>query len=281
MEFDGHTAESPNGPADGPRADGPRTDVPPPGWHPDPGSAGRLRWWSGTAWTEHTAAPVGASPAAYTPLFGPEPSPREQVANNAKVTRWLSWAVFLTAVVQTATFMGMAIWLRIFIRDFDEFVEASETSNSPFGPGMNSGPLVGVQLLSVFSYVPLILRMVWTHRALSSARALGAPLRRDPGLACAAWIIPIVNLWWPMQSMRDLFPGDHPMRRLIGWWWAGYLVGPLLSVFALGVAVFVDGPAGLSLFSVPFAVMAGSAWLERRLVLGAYRLQQERAGLSA
>src|SRR5829696_383579 len=41
------------------------TDTPsaPPGWYPDPNDPGRLWWWDGTAWTEHTQA-AGAPPSA-------------------------------------------------------------------------------------------------------------------------------------------------------------------------------------------------------------------------
>jgi uncharacterized membrane protein YhaH (DUF805 family) len=34
-----------------------------PGWHPDPYGSGGLRYWSGTAWTEHVAAWVPQRPA--------------------------------------------------------------------------------------------------------------------------------------------------------------------------------------------------------------------------
>lgn len=44
---------------------------PAPGWHPDPDDEGRLRWWGGTAWTDHTHGP--ASEAATQ--LGPEPAP--------------------------------------------------------------------------------------------------------------------------------------------------------------------------------------------------------------
>lgn len=46
----------------------PNTPAPAPNWYPDPHDASRLRYWDGTAWTDHfaPAAPVAAAPAAGT-----------------------------------------------------------------------------------------------------------------------------------------------------------------------------------------------------------------------
>ena len=41
-----------------------------PGWHPDPGTPGRLRYHDGTGWTEHTADPISARPPEGGVLFG-------------------------------------------------------------------------------------------------------------------------------------------------------------------------------------------------------------------
>jgi hypothetical protein len=37
----------------------------PPGWFPDPGQTGSLRWWDGTAWTDHLA-PAWQPPGAWS-----------------------------------------------------------------------------------------------------------------------------------------------------------------------------------------------------------------------
>ena len=39
----------------------------PPGWYPDPGRPGLVRWWSGRGWTEHTAVSAPAADSASLP----------------------------------------------------------------------------------------------------------------------------------------------------------------------------------------------------------------------
>jgi hypothetical protein len=45
-----------------------------PGWYADPNGGPDLRWWDGTAWSEHTSPPPVAAPAA--PAVSPPPAPQ-------------------------------------------------------------------------------------------------------------------------------------------------------------------------------------------------------------
>lgn len=51
--------------------------TPPAGWYPDPGNSQQLRYWSGSAWTEHTQpngqTPPPVAPAAYAVPYAAPP----------------------------------------------------------------------------------------------------------------------------------------------------------------------------------------------------------------
>ena len=44
------------------------------GWYTDPHNASQLRWWDGTAWTDHTHPPAGETAAAAAPAAQAEPA---------------------------------------------------------------------------------------------------------------------------------------------------------------------------------------------------------------
>lgn len=214
----------------------------PAGWYPDPAQAGRLRWWDGTSWTEHTSA---------------VPAPR--LENEDVAARRAKIGVACAAVAQIATAAGMRGAFRYLLDHADEF-EAGE-SFFPVG-----GWFAVVQALSVAGFVGFVFFLVWFYRSAGNARALGYPARREPGLALAGFFIPVVNLWWPYQSTCDLFRPDDPARRRVLPWWLVWIVGGFVSGIAILASVFIRSPAGLLLLAVPVVQQALAASLLLRII---------------
>jgi hypothetical protein len=79
--------------------------------------------------------------------------------------------------------------------------------------------------------------LMWQHRAATTARILGYPARRSPGLGVGSWFIPVVNLWFPYQALRDLLPPGHAARPLVLRTWLGFAF-TALAVFVAEVTAF-------------------------------------------
>jgi hypothetical protein len=114
-----------------------------------------------------------------------------------------------------------------------------------------------------------VLFLIWFHRAATIAARLGRPARHSPGWAVGGWFIPIGNLFLPYQSARDLFrPFEQRRRRLVGRWWAAYLLAGFVSL-PLGVfagfrdeGVVTAACVGLSLVAWLFAALSAAAFID-------------------
>ncbi|MDQ4133299.1 MAG: DUF4328 domain-containing protein [Actinomycetota bacterium] len=214
----------------------------PPGWYPDPSQPGGLRWWDGWQWTGHSSSP----PAG----------PRVDLDAEEKLGRRARVALLCAVPVQIAAWVLMRWWFADLFRNFEEFEQAG--SDDLFGG--NSLAYVGMQGLQLVLVGVGILFLLWFHRAAVNARGLGLPARREPALATAGFVIPVVNLWWPYQSTCDLFrPGDPARRRVLRWFllWA---VGGCVSTILVVASAAVDSPV-VVLFFVPAAFQVSLAAL--------------------
>ena len=127
-------------------------------------------------------------------------------------------------------------------------IEAGRTTSTvatPTDPAYVAANLVS-NLGSLVLLAVAIFFLVWVHRAVTNARALGLAQTHSPGWGVAGFIVPIINFWFPYQSMRDLFPPDHPGRKLAGRWFACWLGASFVSLamtisafFAIGVAIAI------------------------------------------
>ncbi len=216
-------------------------DTPPAGWYQDPHGARAWRYWDGTAWTDHVSEwPVAAAV--------PQLSPEERVAEERRWARYARWAFVAFAPVQIAAQVLGAL-------KFDRTYHGTLlTDDAPRSTSLFDPPAIGVpQVLCSLAVLGLTLVLAyWTMQAARAAQAQGITIARSPGWTMGGWFIPILNLWWPPQSIRS-FAEDRRSLPVVGWWIC-FIVATVAAVTATIVAGAEDVTA-----SIPFLVVGAAA----------------------
>ncbi|MFS3130671.1 DUF4328 domain-containing protein [Nocardioides sp. Bht2] len=106
-------------------------------------------------------------------------------------------------------------------------------------------PLVGV----IAQLIALILTCLWLYECRRRVDLLApwVPQRRSTAWVWLAWLVPVVNLWFPYQVIRDVRRGSYPHQRigsgLVGWWlaaWLGYQVVDRFTAITLPMDGAID-----------------------------------------
>ena len=207
---------------------------PPAGWYADPHGARVWRYWDGAQWTDHVA------PQTFEKLLA------DAVEDEHRWATWARWAFVVYVLVVTATGVVGAIY-------FDRLYEGSlfeASSTARVDEFRDTTLAITYQVCAFSSLAVFAVLATWTYRAARTARTLGIPIRRDPGLSAAAWFIPIVNLWWPPQTIRSFVPDRDQLRVVIEWW-----VCWIVTSVALAASLVVAGASSLGT-AMPFVVVA-------------------------
>jgi hypothetical protein len=218
-----------------------------PGWYQDPNGAQAWRYWDGTQWTDH----VSAWPAVS------EPSPEERLQEERRWARYAKWAFLALVPFQIA---GQVLGALQFDRTYHGTLF---TDNAPERPDiLEPLSIGGPQLLCGLAVLgTTVILAYWCMQAARTAKAQGIPIVRSPGWTMAGWFIPIVNLWWPQQSIRSFAKDRNQLRHVIGWWIC-FIVATVCGIAAGFVAGTNDFDA-----AIPFLVV-GAASVASFAVLG-------------
>lgn len=89
-----------------------------------------------------------------------------------------------------------------------------------------------------FSLLLTITFFIWLIRSCKNAWLLDAPrIKTTPGWAVAYYLIPVLNLWKPFTTMKELrsasYGKDSPLSTIIALWWTLGIATFVLEFFAL------------------------------------------------
>lgn len=217
----------------------------PAGWYPDPWQQSPFRWWDGYAWTPHLWQQQPVTP----------------VLDETKPARQAQLAIAAAAV---AAVFGTIVGHPALVDLVEQLRDLSSTSDSFL---MLNNPLyLASWLSSLVSMAAGIVFLIWFHRSATNAVAMGLRARRDPTMGVLGFMIPIINLWWPYGSMRDLFPEDDPRRAHVLPWFLLWAPGGIVAVMVSYVAAIIGGSVGWALLVVPVVQVCLAGLLVWRLI---------------
>jgi hypothetical protein len=226
-----------------------------PGWYPDPWQPARRRWWDGTSWGDHTWDPNQATQPAQQPqqpqpaVWMPPPDPWRDLADERRSGVWAKRAFVALFIAKVAS--GL-ISLVVFDTVIDDIRQAADTGTT------DQTSTNGWQILNMPVSIVLLLGfigvIIWAYKSATVASKLNYPARHSTTWAILGWIVPVINFWFPYQSVRDCLAPGNPERRAVRQWWALYLIGSFAWVVVIVVAVIVGTAIALA-FALPCIVI--------------------------
>ena len=204
-----------------------------PGWYPDPWQPARRRWWDGTSWGDHTWDPnQPPQPIQQPAMWIPPPDPRRDLADERKAGVWAKRGFTALFFAKVATGLLSPLIFASFIDDIQRAADTGTTEpTSTNGWQLLNMP---VSIVYILGYVVVV---IWTYKAASVASNLNYPARHSTTWAILGWIVPVINFWFPYQSVRDCLAPGNSERKTVGRWWALYLVGSFAWALVIVVAV--------------------------------------------
>lgn len=168
-----------------------------------------------------------------------EPRPNDQRAKTAITLIWLILIINIVTVVS-------GYFQYDLLRKLSEGVEVSTQA-------INANDLrerIIAILASVTGIISVVTFIRWFRRAYFNLHLKTSFLRFNEGWAAGSWFVPIINLYRPLQIMKELYrktkellPASGPDPRpdlstgILGWWWTLLIINYILDQGALRISL--------------------------------------------
>lgn len=185
--------------------------------------------------------PVGAGG------FGWASASRVYLEAELRMAPWAKRALVAFLVVKAAS-LSLAWASRTTVRrSLDNFRILFDTGRAPVHRLAVTSPAVTASryLVAAVGIGVYVLFLIWQHRAATTARNIGLPASHSPAMGVGSWFIPVVDIWFPYQAIRDTLPDQEPDRRHVLRMWLLFLAAYLAGVTASFLIVWGPWPGAI------------------------------------
>jgi hypothetical protein len=206
-------------------------------------------------WTEWASDPTPAGqqaayfqsvPVAYPGTVAPGPSVQDRFASETRTAPWARIAFVSYPVI-------VVVWLLIAWAESSILREVFHSLRVQLQTGViqpvNETRTNELNLLGL----------------AKTAQLLSLPAKRTPGLGVGSWFIPVVNFWFPYQSVRDCLPPGDAGRSAVARMWGCY-VATLAFTTAAQILALTGSPVAFGPGAAAVATGIGFGWYGARSV---------------
>ncbi|MEZ5091485.1 DUF4328 domain-containing protein [Nocardioides sp.] len=206
-----------------------------PGWYPEADDPDTLRWWDGHQWTPQTTTRAALTQPGGAPGGIPPVPARPPLGD-----RWpmLAAATQITLALIMVVDLGLGALNATYVSTFRQWRDDPSTVDEEFGSFLDTAAVVLYLLWALLFIATAALFITWLFRGHRSDRMDPSRLQHASGWAIGGWFLPIVNLWRPLQMVRDLFRGAGvpTVPVVVGVWWGAFLVSGFVDRLSLALA---------------------------------------------
>lgn len=219
-----------------------------PSWRPDPVSPHLERWWDGTHWSDETRE-VPQLPQVSTPRTRRDIKAARRSRQDGRPSRVIAIATQVTLVVAAfASGMSM-VGLMLSYNNVSVGI-ARGTQDQTLWESATQTLGNGLYVYATVVALCGVLTATWFAVRVGDRRVNRVLVRRPASTTIISAFVPIIQLWWPPQGMKDLWHASRPELARSGlkdrlpvpasifMWWSCLLISTIAPASVVALSIY-------------------------------------------